>query len=122
MLIRSEDIVDGIDAAEKRIRRQKLRSLGYHHHVLYEVVRSGSEGSRSSSEIHEQYEEIVDDVYQSRDQTGVSRRRRRDILDKLEEYHLIEATGQNRWRRYQVCDLSVEAPVDIDVGRLLAST
>lgn len=117
--VRDDDIVDGIDAAEDQIRQQKLRSLGYHHHVLYEIVRSGSEGSRSSSEVHDLYDELGDDLYQSRGQTGVSRRRRRDILDKLEEYHLVESSGENRWRRYQVCDSSIEAPVDVDVGRLL---
>lgn len=117
--IQDEDIADGITEAEEQIRRQKLRSLGYHHHVLYEIVRSGESGSRSSSEIHELYDELGDDLYGGRDQTTVTRRRRRDILDKLEEYHLLEASGQTRWRRYQVCDASVQAPVDVDVSALL---
>jgi Cdc6-like AAA superfamily ATPase len=88
--IRSADIQDGHELARKRIRQANLRSLPFHHHVLYELIRQ--HGQLASSELNRQYDTVAPDVYLDRDQVPISKRSRRNKLDKLRDYDLVESS------------------------------
>ena len=110
--IADADIDEGIELAKQRIRRQKLRSLSYHHHVVYELIRSSPGSVVGASALHDRYEAHADRLYRARDQTSVSRRRRRQVLEKLEQYSLVRSTGSTRWKQYTAIDPDVEAPIE----------
>ncbi|QLG63052.1 Cdc6/Cdc18 family protein [Halorarum salinum] len=87
-LIDADDIADGYVRAQKNIREANLRSLPFHHHVLYEIVRV--EGPITGTELHAFYDVMGDSVYTDRPKMPVTRGRRRAFLRKLREYDLIE--------------------------------
>ena len=107
------DVEDSFERARRRIRRSSLNSLPFHHHVLYGLIHQA--GKLSASTLHEQYEELAEDLYFGRDLTPIGGRARRNKLSKLREYDLIGYQGppQNRW--YYVLDETIEAPVSVPV-------
>lgn len=111
--IEPDDVQDSFELARRRMRRSSLDSLPFHHHVLYGLIHQA--GKLSASSLHEQYEELAEDVYFGRDLTPIGGRARRNKLSKLREYDLIDCQGppQNRW--YYVLDESIEAPVSLPV-------
>lgn len=111
--IEATDVQNSFELARRRMRRSSLDSLPFHHHVLYRLIHQA--GKLSSSTLHEQYEELAEDMYFGRDLTPISGRARRNKLSKLREYDLIDCQGppQNRW--YYVLDETIEAPVSLPV-------
>lgn len=104
--IRPEDIPDGYERAKRWIRESHLESLGFHHHVLYELIRQA--GSTDGEPLHDRYDQVAKVVYEGRPQTPISRRARRYKLEKIEEYDLIEQTDG-----YSVLDETVRTSLSI---------
>lgn len=111
--IEAADVQDSFELARRRMRRSSLDSLPFHHHVLYALIHQA--GKLSASTLHEQYEELAEDVYFGRDLTPIGGRARRNKLSKLREYDLIDFQGPPQNRRYYVLDESIEAPVSLPV-------
>lgn len=109
--VREQDIEAGYNRALTRIRKQKLDSLPWHHHVLYAIVHGA--GGLPAADLHERYDRLADEIYTGRRRQPISRRARRTKLRKLQEYGLIEAVGERNDRRYEVVDETIAPPVDI---------
>ncbi|KAA9405957.1 AAA family ATPase [Haloarcula sp. CBA1131] len=106
--IRSDDVADSYERAQRCILQKNLDSLPFHHQLLYELIRVG--GGLKAGELHDRYESVADDVYRGRELTPISERSRRLKLSKLEDYELVEVEGENRHRRYLVRDDEIETP------------
>lgn len=105
------DVDDAYDRARSHIRESNLSSLPFHHLVLYELIHNASE--ITGRKLHQQYEEISDHVYDGRSRMPIGRRDRRNKLDKLREYDLVERERlDHRWL-YAVTDRDLPAPIDI---------
>jgi hypothetical protein len=57
------------------------------------VVKEATTPSTDGETLHDQYDQIAEDVYEGRPQTPISRRARRYKLEKIEEYDLVEHDG-----------------------------
>jgi orc1/cdc6 family replication initiation protein len=90
--IGADDIEDAVAAARQEIRQKTKSNLTRHQRVLYELIREA--GELRASELHEAYEEAVEEPR--------TRRQRRNYLSKLEHYHLVESEGETRWKTYRV--------------------
>jgi len=106
-----------VDVAYQRamhwIRESNLQSLPFHHHVLYELIRTGS--GIEPDELHRRYDEVATDIYADRERVPIGRRARRNKLRKLETYELIRVDGTNRHRMYHPEDPSVSSQLDLDL-------
>jgi len=111
------NLVDGKHRAHEEIREAHLRSLPFHHHVLYEITRALA--PVKSSELHTRYDAIAPAAYDQRPVGSIGRRARRAKLDKLREYGLIEweddELSGNR-RRYEVVDPTLASEHDIPLS------
>ncbi|WP_435333591.1 Cdc6/Cdc18 family protein [Haloarchaeobius sp. TZWWS8] len=96
--VRPGDVTAAIPEAEQDVRRRTLSKLSAHQRVLYEIVRDA--GEVSGTDLHETYEERVDDPH--------VRRTRRKHLNKLCEYGLLEKTGEGRARTYRLVEPEAE--------------
>ncbi|MBB6645045.1 Cdc6/Cdc18 family protein [Halobellus ruber] len=105
--IQEQDIEGSFARARRRIRRLNLRSLPVHHHVLYALIRDA--GEISARTLHTRYDEIADICYRGTDLMPIGKRERRNKLQKLREYDLIERDGQTYW----VCDAEIPAAIDV---------
>jgi Cdc6-like AAA superfamily ATPase len=105
--IEDADIDDSFERARHRIRKLNLRSLPFHHHVIYAIVRDL--GECSSRELHSRYDEIADAAYRGTDLQPIGKRDRRNKLEKLDAYDLIEREGQTQ----RVRDDSISAAVTL---------
>ena len=108
--IRDVDVDDSFERARQRIRWANLRSLPFHHHALYTLIRRA--GEITANDLHIRYEELSEHIYYGRDLTPIGRRSRRNKLTKLREYDLIEHKGPPQNRTYRVLDEDVESPLD----------
>lgn len=108
--IRDNDVDDAWPRAQRWIRESNLESLPYHHQVVYELIRRDS--PVTGSDLHERYDAVADVVYRDRQRTPICRRDRRNKLDKLQQYNLIEVTGENHDREYHIVESSIIAPMD----------
>ncbi|KDS91181.1 ATPase AAA [Halorubrum saccharovorum] len=105
------DVDDAYERARSRIREANLSSLPFHHRVLYELIRDV--GGITGREFHQRYEAIAERVYANRERMPISRRDRRNKLDKLQEYDLIERERiDHRWL-YTAVDPDLAAPLDV---------
>ncbi|RDZ53099.1 AAA family ATPase [Haloferax sp. Atlit-4N] len=109
--IHGPDINDSFERAQHRIRKSNLRSLPFHHHVLYALVHEA--GELPASDLHTKYEEVSQDIYYGHDLTPIGKRSRRNKLAKLQEYDLIESEGPPQNRVYRVLDETIELPDSI---------
>jgi Cdc6-like AAA superfamily ATPase len=114
--IHTADVDDGYELAEQRILKQQLESMSYHHHVIYALIHET--GELSSEELHARYDELADRIYRNRDQTPISRRARRNRLQDLIRYDLVEDDGINSGRQLTVADDTIAPPID----RAIATT
>jgi len=115
--ITDQDITDGHARAQSEIRASNLRSLPYHHHVLYELIRAHQ--NLDSSELHDSYEAVEERAYDNRPQNPISRRARRTKLAKLREYDLIDWTEyDDNSRTYRVTDASIRSELEIPLTPL----
>jgi len=114
--IEGRDVHDGFEKAKLRMLRLNLRSLPFHHHVLYEIVRTA--GRIRPRPLHDRYDEISGQVYEGREAVPVDERRRRDHLKKLRDYDLIDYDGpDNQYREYYATRDEIGSPLDIGVGQ-----
>lgn len=89
----SEEVVEeALPEAEKQNKSKSLDKLNKHQKVLYDIIKE--EGKIDSSDLHEKYEEEVDDPKVERT--------RRKYLNKMDHYRLIETEGEGRWRKYSI--------------------
>ncbi|OYR51519.1 AAA family ATPase [Halorubrum sp. Ea1] len=106
------DIVDGHEEAQREIRAAALQSLPYHHHVLYELVRT--QESLKSHALHETYEAVSSEAYDTQMATPIGKRSRTLKLQKLAEYDLLEWDDhEDNSRTYRVTDARIESEFDI---------
>lgn len=73
-------------------------------------------GGLQASELHDQYAELEESVYEGRALTPVSKRSRRRVLRKLVDYELIIASCENRDRRYEPADAAVQLPEELQLS------
>jgi len=85
-------VVEVADQARDDLRARRIRYLGTHKRALYEVIRDAGPDGVRAGELHERYEQRV--------QEPKTRRTRRRYLDRLQEYELIESGGEKSGRRY----------------------
>lgn len=118
--IRTGDVDDAYDRARSRIRKANLSSLPFHHLVLYELIREA--GEVTGRQLHARYEEVEEQVYANRERMPISRRDRRNKLDKLRAYDLVERERlDHRWL-YAPLDSELVAPNDIPIRNNNAGT
>jgi len=70
--IHGVDIDDSFERAQHRIRQANLRSLPFHHHVLYALIHGA--GGLPASDLHARYEEAAQRLYYGHDLTPIGRR------------------------------------------------
>lgn len=114
--IRDADIDDAFSRAQRRIRKQTLNSLLIHHHVLYALIHSA--GEIPAPELHSRYDDIAEDCYYDRALEPIGKRSRRNKLQKLAGYGLIEWDGEHQHRRYRPVDDTIAPPIEIDLPGL----
>jgi Cdc6-like AAA superfamily ATPase len=114
--IQPRDVVNSAERAEHRIRELSLRSLPYHHQVVYALVYRAA--PVTSQALHDRYDVVADDVYQGRPVEPISRRSRRNKLQKLRAYDLLDVRETNG-REHIVVDEAVtpQATLDTDGRR-----
>ncbi|MEF8915347.1 hypothetical protein [Natronomonas sp.] len=96
---------DAIPAAEREERQRSLSRLTYEQRLLFETL--PEEGSwLQSEELHATYDEVSEQ--------GKSRRTRRNWLQKMQHYNLIEKGGEGRGTKYR--RLVTQTPTDSLVG------
>lgn len=106
--IHDADVDDAYERARSSIREANLQSLPFHHRILYELIRDA--GEITGRELNQRYESVEERVYANRERTPISRRDRRNKLDKLRAYDLVERERlDHRWL-YSVVDESLAAP------------
>ena len=113
--IQPEDVEDSFDRARAWIRASNLESLPFHHHVLYEIVRSGGRDGVRGRELHERYDAVADRVYEGVAVTPIGKRWRREQLAKLREYDLIGWEDVEGGREYWAVDVGLESELGIRV-------
>jgi len=87
------EVVDTIvDEAEADMRERRVRSLGTHQRILYEIIANA--GEIASSELHEQYEQEA--------QNPKATSTRRKYLASLQRYDLIVKEGNGRGTVYRL--------------------
>jgi Cdc6-like AAA superfamily ATPase len=105
------DVADAFERARHRIRESNLRSLPFHHHVLYAIIHEARE--ISAGELHDRYERS-EAVYRGQDLMPIGRRSRRNKLAKLQEYDLVVAEGPAQDRVYRVTDSRIGSPIGFE--------
>lgn len=111
--IRDDDIEAAYERARRRIRESNLGSLPFHHLVLYEIVRIA--GEIRARDLYEWYERVADDVYTGRPYTPIGRRDRRNKLDKLREYDLLERQQVDHHWIYSAIDQNLQGPIELNI-------
>ena len=101
------DVDDAYERARSSIREANLSSLPFHHRVLYELIRTA--GEATGQQLHARYEEVEEEVYANHKRTPISRRARRNKLDKLRAYDLVERERLDHRYLYSVIDSSLES-------------
>lgn len=109
--IQPVDVTESFEHAKHRIRKANLRSLSFHHHVLYALLHEP--GELVARELHQRYREKAETVYYGRERMPVQQRARRNKLSKLREYELVEWDDEVEERVYRVVDASVEPLIDV---------
>ncbi|GAB7010434.1 Cdc6/Cdc18 family protein [Halorubrum trueperi] len=113
--IHDDDVDDAYERARSRIREANLTSLPFHHLVLYELIREA--GEVTGRQLHARYEEVEEQVYANRERMPISRRDRRNKLDKLRAYDLIERERlDHRWL-YTPVDSGLHADRTVRIPR-----
>jgi Cdc6-like AAA superfamily ATPase len=79
------------DEAHQAVRERHVRTLGTHNRLLYEIISEA--GTIQASDLHDAYEHRAEDPK--------SKRMRRQYLESLERYDLIQQVGTGRGTRYE---------------------
>jgi len=108
--IQGQDIDDAFPRARRRIRKAALLSMPFHHQLLYSLIANA--GEISSGTLYDRYDDIADSCYRDRVLEPIGRRARRNKLDKLGEYGLVESDGEN-YPIWRPVDASIQPPIDL---------
>jgi len=92
--IRTETIEGAVSEAKLEIEREVLNRLKPHQQTIYDIIREA--GKIDPPTLYEKYKQQVEDPKTNRTV--------RNYLAKLEQYNLIEATGNTKARQYRVTD------------------
>jgi Cdc6-like AAA superfamily ATPase len=84
-----------VDRAKADVRQKTAERLDEHERVLYELIEA--EREIEAAELHDAYERHVAEP--------LGRRQRRNHLQKLEHYNLIESSGATRWKTYRLVEI-----------------
>jgi len=106
--IREPDVDDAHAPARRTIREANLESLPFSHRFLYALIRR--HGEVSSEALWERYDEVASDAWNGRLDTPPTRRARRNHLQKLRQYDLVETTN----RAHSACDKSLQPTAEFD--------
>ncbi|SDJ32507.1 Cdc6-related protein, AAA superfamily ATPase [Halovenus aranensis] len=109
--ILDEDIDDADELAERRILEHNLRSLTFHHKLIYEIIRCSA--GIAKGEFHDRYDEVADEIYHGRPISPLSKRSRNRKIRLLRDYGLVRATAENRHGDYAVVNSSVIPAIDV---------
>jgi len=90
--ITDQFIVDAIPEAKAEITQKNIEKLTDDQRILYEII--ADTGEIEPGDLYDRYEERADNPK--------TKRMVRNYLTKLTHYNLIEATGSDRGRRYQL--------------------
>jgi len=104
--VESADIDDSFERARHRIRQSNLRSLPYHHQVLYAIL--FETGPLEAAALHDRYETVAAAAYDDHRLTPVGKRSRRNKLQKLITYDLVAREGPQHDPTYVAVDEDVE--------------
>ena len=110
-VIRDADIDDAFPRAQRRIRKQNLLSMPFHHHLLYALIHNA--GELPAPDLHARYDDVAEDCYYDRALEPIGKRSRRNKLQKLAEYGLIDWSGEHHHRRYCPVDDAIAPPTDL---------
>jgi len=109
--ITTEHVPPAFERAREQIRKSNLRSLPVHHHIVYEIVREF--GPLSGRELHREYDRVAPRVYDQAQKTPITKRHRRGVLSKLEDYDLIGAEKTDGSAQYWAVDDELESELDV---------
>lgn len=90
-----EHIEEAMPEARREIQESHLNRLNEHQRLLYDILLET--GPQSPKELRERYQDRVDDAK--------SKRTVRTYLGKLNEYDLVDATGQGPSRTYEAVEI-----------------
>ena len=110
-VIRDADIDDAFARAQRRIRKQNLLSMPFHHHLLYALIHDASE--LPAPDLHARYDDVAENCYYDRALEPIGQRSRRNKLQKLAEYGLVEWSGEHQHRRYRPVDDTITPSIDL---------
>lgn len=102
------DVRDASERAERKIRKDNLRSLPVTYQRLYELVREI--GSVNGEEMKAAYRANKMAIFDGRRREPVGWRRAWDFLKKMADYNLIEMPGETKSKEYEAVDEELEAP------------
>jgi Cdc6-like AAA superfamily ATPase len=91
-VIREPDIDDAYARAEQAIRAANLGSLPFAHRFLYELIRRAD--SVAPATLWDRYDAVAEAAWEGRLETPPTRRTRRNYLERLWEYGLVELDGR----------------------------
>jgi Cdc6-like AAA superfamily ATPase len=109
--IRDVDVDDSFERARRRIREANLRSLPWHHQVLYALVHEA--GTIGAGELHDRYDQVSEQLYEDSPKTPIGKRSRRNKLSKLRDYGLVLDEGKRQNRKYRVVDEAVKPAIEM---------
>ena len=110
-VVRDVDVDDAFPRAQRRIRKANLLSLPFHHHLLYALIHDADE--IPAPDLHARYDDIAEDCYYDRALKPIGQRSRRNKIQKLAEYGLIEWSGEHQHRRYRPVDDTIAPPIEL---------
>jgi len=111
-VIRNADVDDAFPRAQRRIRKANLFSLPFHHHLLYALIHDA--GELPAPDLHARYDDVAEDCYYDRAFEPIGQRSRRNKLQKLAEYGLIEWSGEHYHRRYRSVNDTIAPPIELN--------
>jgi len=109
--ITDQDVDDCFERARHAIRQANLRSLPFHHHVLYSLLFES--GGLDGGDLHTRYDAVAEAAYADHRLTPVGKRSRRNKLQKLIAYDLVERVGPDHRPTYVVVDEGVDPDIRV---------
>jgi cell division control protein 6 len=111
--IHESDIERGFERAKRDIREGNIKSLPVTHLLLYEIVRQASE--IGATDLHSVYDRVAEEALYNTPKQSVGKRARRNQIQKLVDYDLVDYKGENQDRVYWPTERELTSPVDFGV-------
>jgi len=94
--ITEEHINKALPTAEKEVKKKSIDSLNEHQQIIYKIIKSTSDVK--PSDLYSSYKKECE----AKQMEPIKDRTIRKYLDKLVQYKLIIASGENKWRTYSI--------------------